>query len=79
VIAQDEPTIGAEITNDALPLVEIERDPLVIVTQTASCRAMWTALWIVKPAGLTRCGLASTFRPSTSILTSEEAAISSQR
>jgi hypothetical protein len=34
---------------------------------------------IVKPAGFTRWGLSPIFWPSTSILTSDEAVISSQR
>ena len=51
----------------------------VWITQAASCRAMWTAEWIVKPAGFTRAGASPTLLPSTSILTSDEAVISSQR
>ena len=35
VIAQDEPAVGAEVANDALALIEIERDPLVIVNAEA--------------------------------------------
>jgi hypothetical protein len=46
-------------------------------TQAASSRAAWIALWIVKPAGFTSCGLADTLRPSRSIFTSDEAVISS--
>ena len=47
------------------------------MTQPASLRAAWMQPWITNPAGFTGCGESDSLLPAWSILTRDEAVISS--
>lgn len=49
------------------------------MTHTSSVCAMWMALWMTKPAGLSSDGSPCTTRPSRSTFSSADAVISSNR